>query len=83
LSKLIDQASSTSERFEITKNGRRTAVLLGADDYDAMRETIEVLSEPLLLQDHLMGRLALDESDYLDAVQLTDAMNQSGRHARS
>lgn len=83
LSKLIDQASSTSERFEITKNGRRAAVLIGADDYDAMRETIEVLSEPLLLQDHLTGRLALAEGDYLDAAQLTDAMSQSGRHARS
>jgi antitoxin YefM len=83
LSKLIDQASSTNERFEITKNGRRAAVLIGADDYDAMRETIEVLSEPLLLQNHLKGRLTLTEGDYLDADQLTDAMNQSGRHARS
>jgi antitoxin YefM len=83
LSKLIDRASTTSERFEITKNGRRTAVLLGADDYDAMRETIEVLSEPLLLQDHLTGHLALSEGEYLDAEQLSDAMNQSGRHVGS
>ena len=83
LSKLIDRASSTSERFEITKNGRRAAVLLGANDYDAMRETIKVLSEPLLLQDHLTGRLALSEGEYLDAEQLADAMNQSGRHVGS
>ena len=48
-----------------------------------MRETIEVLSEPLLLQDHLTGRLALSEGEYLDAEQLADAMNQFGRHVGS
>jgi antitoxin YefM len=35
LSKLIDEAASTHERFEITRNGQRAAVLLGAEDFDA------------------------------------------------
>ncbi len=33
------------------------AVLLGADDYDALRETIAVLSDTDLLATHLAGRL--------------------------
>ncbi|WP_230990132.1 MULTISPECIES: hypothetical protein [Rhodococcus] len=33
------------------------AVLLGADDYDALRETIAVLSDTDLLAAHLAGRL--------------------------
>lgn len=64
----------THERFEITRNGRRAAVLLSADDYDTLRDTIEVLSDPALLVAHRDGRAAIDAGDYLDADQLTHAM---------
>jgi antitoxin YefM len=37
---LIDEATTTHERFEITRNGRRAAVLLSADDYDTLQDTI-------------------------------------------
>ena len=60
LSKLIEDTSRTHERIEITKNGRRAAVLLGADDYDAMQETIAVLSDPDLLSAHGIGLRELD-----------------------
>ena len=79
LSKLIDEASTTHERIEITKNGRRAAVLIGADDYDAMRETIAVLSDPVLLHAHEQGQQAFSDGDVLDAGQLADAMNNVGR----
>jgi prevent-host-death family protein len=79
LSKLVDEASSTHERIEITKNGRRAAVLMGADDYDAMRETIAVLSDPTLLLAHQEGVQALTEGDVLDSDQLADAMKNAGR----
>jgi prevent-host-death family protein len=45
-SKLVDLASTTHERFEITRNGSRAAVLLGADDYDSLVETLEILNDP-------------------------------------
>ena len=79
LSKLVDEASLTHERFEITKNGRRAAVLLGADDYDAMRETIAVLSDPALLHDHQEGVHALSEGDVLNSDQLAEAMKNARR----
>lgn len=46
LSKLIESAVTTHERFEVTRNGSRVAVLLSADDYDALLETVEILSRP-------------------------------------
>ena len=46
LSKLIESAVTTHERFEVTRNGNRVAVLLSADDYDALLETVEILSRP-------------------------------------
>jgi len=83
LSKLIEEASTTHERFEITRNGRRAAVLIGADDYDAMRETIAVLSDANLLRAHEEGRQALVNGDVLDAEQLADAMNKADRHVET
>ena len=79
LSKLVDEASTTHARIEITKNGRRAAVLLGADDYDAMRETIAVFSDPSLLIAHQEGVQALSEGDVLDSDQLAKAIKNAGR----
>jgi antitoxin YefM len=41
----VDNAERTHERFDITRYGRRAAVPLAAEDYDSMRETIEILSD--------------------------------------
>ncbi|HUY16716.1 MAG TPA: type II toxin-antitoxin system Phd/YefM family antitoxin [Acidimicrobiales bacterium] len=79
LSKLIDEARTTHERTEITKNGRRAAVLIGVDDYDAMRETIAVLSVTNLLRSHAEGQRALSNGEALDAEQLALAMGRAGR----
>ena len=46
LSKLVESAVTTHERFEVTRNGERVAVLLGADDYDSLLETLDILSNP-------------------------------------
>jgi len=79
LSRLIDEAMTTHERFEITRNGRRAAVLLSADDYDTLQETISVLSDTDLLAVHREGKAAIDAGDYLDADQLAHAMREAGR----
>ncbi|GII80821.1 hypothetical protein Sru01_58030 [Sphaerisporangium rufum] len=41
---LVESAVTTHERFEITRNGTPAAVLLAADDYETMREMIEILA---------------------------------------
>lgn len=45
LSRLVDEAMRTHERVEVTKNGRRAAVLLSADDYDSLMETLDILGD--------------------------------------
>lgn len=79
LSKLIDEATATHQRFEITRNGHRAAVLLSAEDYDTLQDTIAVLSDAELLAAHDDGRAALAAGDHLDAEQLADAMRAAGR----
>jgi antitoxin YefM len=78
-SKLVDEATSTHERFEITRNGQRVAVLLGADDYDSLRETIAVLGDSELLRGHLEGLAAIRAGDVVDAEGLERAMRSAGR----
>jgi len=78
-SKLVDEAKSTHERFEITRNGQRVAVLLGADDYDALRETIAVLGDSELLRGHRDGLAAIQAGDVVDAEGLARAMRTAGR----
>jgi antitoxin YefM len=79
LSRLVDEAQRTHERFEITRNGHRAAVLLGADDYDALRETIAVLSDTDLLAAHIGGKAEVENGDVVD----TDELAQMMRDARS
>jgi antitoxin YefM len=82
LSKLIEEATTTHQRFEITRNGRRAAVLLAADDYDSLQETIRVLADEPLLTAHREGAAAIEADDYLDADQLGHAMGEAGRLPR-
>lgn len=46
LSALVNEVDSVGERVVITVNGMPAAVLLGSDDYEALMETIECLSDP-------------------------------------
>jgi|ERR1700722_5979692 len=80
LSKLVEEASSTHERIEITKNGHRAAVLLGVDDYDSMLATIEVLSDTALLSEHQHGLDELLAGNSLSLDDLARALNGAGRH---
>lgn len=51
LSRFIDEAVTTHARFDITRNGKRAAVLLSADDYDSLIETLDVLAAADLVRD--------------------------------
>jgi prevent-host-death family protein len=79
LSKLVQSAVATHERFEVTRNGARTAVLLSADDYDSLLETVDVLSRPNEVEAIRQGLsdLKADQVSTLDEVR--EAMIARGR----
>ncbi len=54
-------------------------MLMGADDYDAMRETIAALSDPALLLEHQVGAQAIVEGEVLNSDQLAEVMRNAGR----
>lgn len=81
-SRIIESASSTHERFEVTKNGSRAAVLLGADDFDALLETIAILGDTRLVAEIDAGLRELDRGDTETAEDVSEAMAKVGRLPR-
>ena len=56
LSKLVDEAVRTHQRIEVTRQGRRAVVILSADDYDSIMETLDILSDPDLMRELRQGQ---------------------------
>ena len=78
-SKLIDSASTTHERFEITKNGERVALLIGADDFDGLLETIDILSDRELTREILEGMRELQDGKSVGSEEMRRLMTEAGR----
>ena len=56
LSQIIDDVNTSGTEWTITRHGRPVAVILGAEDYEALIESLNILSD-----DDVMS--ALDEAD--------------------
>ena len=78
-SKIVESASSTHERFEVTRNGRRAAVLLGADDFDALLETIAILGDSALVASIRDGLADLETGTTVSAEDVAAGLNGAGR----
>lgn len=82
LSKLVDEAMTTHERIEVSKNGRRAAVILGADDYDSLLETLDILSDRDLMDAIRQGQADAERGDVYSLEEVTNAMRVAGRLER-
>lgn len=58
LTELLDELEARHEHVLITRNGRPSAVLLSAEEFQALEETLEILQD-----DDLMRALARSERD--------------------
>lgn len=79
LSKLVDEAVRTHLRIEVTRQGRRAAVILSADDYDSIMETLEVLSDPDLMRELRRGQADIASGNYHTLDDVAKEMRAKGR----
>lgn len=61
LPSIVAEAQKKSERFDITVNGKRQAVLMSADEFDAWEETNEILSDKKLMRDIRIAEKEIEE----------------------
>lgn len=78
-SRLVESAVTTHERFEVTRNGDRVAVLLSADDYDALLETLDILARPDDVEAIRRGLADLEAGDVSSADEVRAALVAAGR----
>lgn len=78
-SRLMEQAAVAHERFEITRNGLPAAVLLGADDYDSILETLAVLSDSKAVAALEQGIKELDKAEIYTAKQVKADMRETAQ----
>lgn len=82
LSKLVDEAVRTHERIEVTRQGRRAAVILGADDYDSIMETLAILSDQDLVRDVRAAEAEAERGEIFTLDEVTEEMRAAGRLPR-
>lgn len=78
-SKLVESAVTTHERFEVTRNGDRVAVLLSADDYDSLMETLDVLSHPEEVEALREGLAEAERGEFYTEAEVRAALIARGR----
>jgi prevent-host-death family protein len=71
LASLIDEVADRREHIVITRRGRRAAAVVPIDEYDALEETAEILSDHKMMASIDKGRreLAAGRSVSLDELR--------------
>lgn len=82
LSKLVDEAVRTHERIEVTRQGRRAAVILSADDFDSIMETLAILSDQDLMREVRAAESEAEDCALYTLDQVTEEMRAVGRLPR-
>lgn len=77
LGPLLDDVSDRREHIIITRHGRPTAVIVPHDEYTALEETAEILSDPATMA-ALTDGLGADPADDVPLDELRRSI--AGRH---
>jgi antitoxin YefM len=70
LSALLDEVSRTHEQYTVTRNGQPVAVILAADDYESLMETIALLSDHPSLARLAEAEQAVAEGDLVTGEEM-------------
>jgi prevent-host-death family protein len=76
LSRLIDSAVKTNERITVTRNGRPSAVIVSAEDFEALIETLDILSDADAVQDIAEAQEAFGRGEFVTLEAVTEMMRQ-------
>ena len=63
LSALLDEVARTHEQYTVTRNGQPVAVILAAEDYESLMETIALLSDQPAMERLAEAERAVSEGE--------------------
>jgi antitoxin YefM len=70
LSEVVDRVTSSHERVDITRHGHREAVLIAADDLDALEDALDILSNLSAVREMAKAREAASRDEGLDFAEV-------------
>ena len=70
LSAIVGSVHDTHERVVITRNGEPAAVLISPDDLAALEETLEILSDPVLMAGLVEARAEIEAGTTVELTEL-------------
>jgi antitoxin YefM len=79
LSQLVDEAMRTHERIEVTRNGSRAVVIVSAEDFDGLLETLDILSDAELVREIRDSLAEADRGEVYSTEEVIQAMRAAGR----
>lgn len=82
LSKLVEEAVLTHERIEVTRQGRRAVVILSAEDYDALMETLDCLGDGELMGEIRQAEADVNVGEVCSLQEVTEEVRAAGRLRR-
>jgi len=69
-SEMVDRVEQQHERITVTRNGRPAAVLMSAEELEALEDTLELLSDPSALAEIAEARLEVRAGRSVSAEEL-------------
>jgi antitoxin YefM len=63
LSEIVDRVEGEHDRVVVTRNGKPAAVLVSPDDLESLEETLQIMSDPVLMAEIQEGDQALADGD--------------------
>lgn len=70
LSENVERAQTEHEQYTITRNGRPAAVLVAADEWEALQETLFWLAQPNLRESLAQAERDIAAGDVVDEAQV-------------
>lgn len=74
LSSLLDDVSNRRDHVLVTRNGTPAAALVPIDEYEALEETAEVLSDPDALAALEAGLAEIEREETISLAELRDEL---------
>ena len=73
--KVIDDVGNIGLRYTLTVNGKPKVVMVSAEEYDSWMETIEILSDPILMKEIKKAEKQTENGQTIALDELKKSLN--------